>query len=285
MQFMLGKWNIHQHEYFFYKHAAPLISSDSLLIPKCYNLNAEGDDYLALQYLGPPTATSVPQTIGLTLEQILTSVRALAFIHSTPFRHATITHLYNETFENVDLTWFLSELYNYGWPAFKNAFLENVDEQIISKLEDIGRNMSKYYDHSSTPAVMTKTLAHGDLWSNNLLFDREGRVVVIDWQWCTIGFALQDLSFLMYSSVNSTVLQNHEEQILRMYFDEMKKLVPEYPEWTVFEEEYNKARVMGIVTIIASTEAFVSIMNKCDNDEKMNELKNRLCYAAKDAIR
>lgn len=89
----------------------------------------------------------------------------------------------------------------------------------------------------------------------------------------------------MYSSVNSQVLKSHEEQILRLYFEEMKKMVPEYPDWTVFEEEYSKARVMGIVTIIASTEAFVSIINKCGDAEKINELKNRLCYAAKDAIR
>lgn len=64
---------------------------------------------------------------------------------------------------------------------------------------------------------MPPTLAHGDMWCNNAMFERvkdsvgNKLVAIIDWQSAHIGHPLEDLGRVLSFSTHSSVFRDHME--------------------------------------------------------------------------
>jgi aminoglycoside phosphotransferase (APT) family kinase protein len=277
INFMIKEWNLNAHEKFFYDHVAPWLTN----VPRCYASNEkEGAGFLALEYVGPPVARPQPLSKGLDLDQSIAAVKTVAQLHSMPFKHQKVKKCYENTFKKVSTKWFLEQLYGYGWPAFKEEFVGDEHAAIVQKCTKLRDAIEMWLN--SDHEVLEQLLAHGDLWSNNLLFKDDGSVVILDFQWCNIGSdALSDITFLMYSSISTAVLQQHEIDIVRTYHSTMRELVPEFPEWDTFLHYYGSAKVLGFIKLVASTEAFTSILEK-SNEEEKQEIRKRLLHAASD---
>lgn len=67
------------------------------------------------------------------------------------------------------------------------------------------------------------SIAHGDLWCNNLLMDQE-KVIILDWQFVTERSPLNDIAYLMGSSMNAEERIQHEEMLIReVYIPALKE--------------------------------------------------------------
>ncbi|XP_034125256.1 uncharacterized protein LOC117581897 [Drosophila guanche] len=68
------------------------------------------------------------------------------------------------------------------------------------------------------------TLVHGDLWINNLMvkYDDDGvpiKLKIVDFQIAQYGSLVHDIIFLLFSSVETKVLEENYYQLLRVYYN------------------------------------------------------------------
>lgn len=91
------------------------------------------------------------------------------------------------------------------------------------------------------------TLAHSDLWVNNMLQKFEnGKLVgnkIVDFQVYAYRSAVSDLFFFLWSSVQLSVLQNHLNHLLKFYHDNLIETLEKFHcdtqpfNFEVFEKE------------------------------------------------
>lgn len=84
-----------------------------------------------------------------------------------------------------------------------------VDEKL--KGSDVGGNSLGNY----------RTLVHGDFKSENLLFSHTNVCAAFDFQYCGEGYGTKDVAYLLCSSVDETILQKHDQELLAYYFEHL----------------------------------------------------------------
>ncbi|KAI6238888.1 hypothetical protein M3Y99_00646400 [Aphelenchoides fujianensis] len=77
-------------------------------------------------------------------------------------------------------------------------------------------------------------LAHGDVWTNNIFFKRnaDGTVgnefaTILDWQSPYPGTGLEDVATFICTSADATTLRDHEEDLFRLYWEELNRRLKE----------------------------------------------------------
>ena len=68
-------------------------------------------------------------------------------------------------------------------------------------------------------ATMPTTLVHFDYRADNLFFDEDGEVVVIDWQSISQGGGAADVGYLLGQNLDTSVRRDHENELLHVYHD------------------------------------------------------------------
>jgi thiamine kinase-like enzyme len=68
-------------------------------------------------------------------------------------------------------------------------------------------------------AAMPHTLVHFDFRADNLFFDADGSVVVIDWQSISVGGGAADVGYFLGQNLSTEDRRAHEDRLLRAYHD------------------------------------------------------------------
>ena len=96
-------------------------------------------------------------------------------------------------------------------------------------------------------AAMPHTLVHFDFRSDNLFFDDDGSVVVIDWQSISVGGGAADVGYFLGQNLPTEVRREHEDRLLRAYHDTLvAEGVSDYP-FEQFFDDYRLGVVYGWV--------------------------------------
>ena len=66
------------------------------------------------------------------------------------------------------------------------------------------------------------TLVHGDCWPGNVMWHREGRVKLVDWEMAGVGSGPQDLGQYVISNMEPAVRRECERRIVGAYFAELE---------------------------------------------------------------
>ncbi len=66
------------------------------------------------------------------------------------------------------------------------------------------------------------TLVHGDCWPGNVMWHREGRVKLVDWEMAGVGSGAQDLGQYVVSNMTPAVRRECERRIVAEYFAELQ---------------------------------------------------------------
>ena len=147
------------------------------------------------------------------------------------------------------------------------------------------------------------TLVHGDLWLNNVLFDRESaesnvagdRVcALIDFQTVFIGNPLYDLAYMLASSTNAEVRREHSRALVDRYYDALVSALKSHGQSARFSRidahENFELCLLQLSPILAAYMCFFGSSLKLKNlpsdvvDHRMSIIARRTRAVLEDAV-
>ncbi len=124
-------------------------------------------------------------------------------------------HIIKDASNEPDVT---SDLYNSLMPGFLERYQSRLDEQEVEMVKLVGESMSRYRD---APRI-ERTMIHIDYRLDNMMFGGPYPLAVVDWQSYTYGCGLNDASYFMGTSMQPDERAQHDEALLRKYYDTLK---------------------------------------------------------------
>ena len=210
----LNHYRLYEKEFRFYRDVAQDLA---LRTPRLYYsaLNpASGESVLLLEDLTP--AHTLNSLDGCTAEDAVFTIRHLAAFHAAWWEHPRLRTMdwlpvFDEQAEEAQ------ERYTHGW----DVFLEKVGDRVPADIVPLG---AKLRDHLVAVkhylGQSPQTFLHGDFHLNNLLFDAtQGNrgLTVIDWQVCSRGRAMRDLTYFLVTALPPDRRRAHEMDLLELY--------------------------------------------------------------------
>ena len=197
-----------------YRELAP---RSTVCVPRCFHaeINNEGDDFVLLLEDCAPGRQG-DQLEGASLDAIRSALAEAARLHA-PF-------LNDPSLENMD--WLAVDpemaamrrgLIAQFWPAFRERYEGRLSEELFEMGEHFVERVASQEDQP--PSIVS--IAHGDFRIDNMLFGRpDGRAVILDWQTIHPGDPLQDVSYLIGTSVADPAVRRSKEADLVHYYCE-----------------------------------------------------------------
>lgn len=143
--------------------------------------------------------------------------------------------------------------------------------------------------------VMPEVLTHGDMWANNIFFDKNadgtlnGNVAAfIDWQICLKSCGVFDLTRFEGFCLDHEIRRKHAATMLRHYYDRLKaKCGNKFPTtFAQLEDIYKRSSALNGLFGVLGCEMFLAIA-KVDEDEtgsRKKDMLTRIQAAYDDAI-
>ncbi|GAB4815396.1 hypothetical protein N2152v2_002442 [Parachlorella kessleri] len=199
------KLHSYQVEAYFYQHLAPCLAGH----PTCHlprpllvqsSLNSTGGSMsLVLTDLRP----QFPRHVGsLDLQHARAVLAWLAAFHAEFWEQPTPQEV-QEEWESMGGEW----------------------RELQQAAHQIDRLLQGYQPDGST-STQFRTLTHGDVKAENILFAPQVagqplQCAAYDFQYCGGGFGVKDVVYLLASSVDAAVVQQHEPALLEYYHSEL----------------------------------------------------------------
>ncbi|XP_075153682.1 uncharacterized protein LOC142227167 [Haematobia irritans] len=100
----------------------------------------------------------------------------------------------------------------------------NNNEDYVSRFKQLMQEFDDFFARPDAKDDLYTTLAHCDLWINNLMlkYDENGapcKVKFVDFQIAQYECVAHDIIFFLFSSVDITILENHMDEFLVMYYN------------------------------------------------------------------
>jgi len=101
------------------------------------------------------------------------------------------------------------------------------------------------------------------LWNGNILW-KDGKPVMIDWQFFHLGNGLTDLIHFIVSSVSVEILKDgKDEDIIQMYYEAMKACgVSQIGEFSDLLQDYQILRKYGAIFFICSSDIWCEMKDE-----------------------
>ncbi|KAH8239514.1 hypothetical protein KR032_005100 [Drosophila birchii] len=196
------------------------LSADCLLTER-----SAGKEIYILEDLSFLGYTSLDRYQGLNLEDAKICLRKMAQFHG-----ASMILLQNQPELLAKLS---TSNYAQGIsdPFAKGILLDGTEfaaDLFAEELPEISKKMkaqlpvaySQRLQNVVDPQKSTfNTIVHGDLWVNNMMFDRtNNRAILVDFQECFWGSPAIDLQFFFYTSLQLEILLTRKDELLKHYF-------------------------------------------------------------------
>jgi aminoglycoside phosphotransferase (APT) family kinase protein len=233
----------------------------------CYyaGYDAEPDEYVVLlEDLAP--ACPGDQLAGITPDQAASAIDELAALHGAGWGSKALAGLPWLNRSSADGAQLMTAAVTGLYPGFRDRYSARLEPETLPLIEDFLPRTAGYLAARDEP----RTIAHGDFRADNLLFGPV-RPVVLDWQTCTFGAGLGDLSYFLASSLQVHDRQRHEHDLVRRYHAELtSRGVP--LSWNACWKDYRRLAFGGIVMDIIAA-MFVQQTER--GDEMFAAMANR----------
>jgi hypothetical protein len=215
---MAGAQGAYYNEVMFYRYLA---DRTTMRTPFIY-ANEITDDRLQFVTLMEDMAPAAPgsQLVGESLEHARVAMREAARLAAAFYGDQSIgEHDYVLTAARDDGGAFGQSLLQQFWPGFLERFGHGLTEECLG----FGSCYVDRFTVFTTRFKGTKTLAHGDFRSENILFHGDAACTV-DWQTLGETSPLADLAYFMGGSLEVADRRNWERDLVREYSDELATL-------------------------------------------------------------
>uniref|UniRef100_A0AC35U858 CHK domain-containing protein n=1 Tax=Rhabditophanes sp. KR3021 TaxID=114890 RepID=A0AC35U858_9BILA len=200
-------------------------------------------------------------------------------------------------------TSYIDAVFEDSWNLIKSLTTEDLYKDINQEVLNLASHHAAIWEYNNHTVIKDNNsiLTHGNLWKNNILFDRVNNEstnnvqVLIDWQTIIEGSLMKDIVFHLVLNTTADIRRHCLEVILPEYYEKFKDFVQQKNivfdvSWDEFIEDYYYQLIeQGIILIIAVKILFDS--NKVSGDaeievwdkQKRNICKD-VCLTLKDAI-
>jgi hypothetical protein len=243
---MMHPTRVYEREHRFYEQLA---SETPIRTPDVYHVTCDvSDDPMGERYLLLLEDLSAlelgDQLAGVSPEQAESALVGLARHHARFWNRAGLE---NATFVptiNGPLNKAGQGIYESSLPGFKEVFADALLPEMVPVAEAYGANHPLLLDRF---AAMPHTLVHFDYRADNLFFDDDGSVVVIDWQSISIGGGSADVGYFLGQNLAVADLRAHEDDLLHRYHDTLVAEGVTGYDYDRFFDDYRMAVLYGWV--------------------------------------
>jgi hypothetical protein len=136
------------------------------------------------------------------------------------------------------------------WTGFQERYAERLGSHVIEAGTALFADIGAHLARNGSP----ETVVHGDYRLDNLLISPEGGVAgVVDWQTCTIGRALSDVSYFIGAGLLEDDRRAHEEALVRGYLADLEAAGVSGYSWDRCWEDYLRGTFAGLLMAVAAS--------------------------------
>ena len=193
--------------------------------------------------------TEGDQLAGVSVEQATAALTGLARHHARFWNAAGLEHADFIPVINGPLNQAGQGIYEASLPGFKQVF----GDVLTPEMSDLADAYT-----AANPgllkglAAMPHTLVHFDYRADNLFFDTDGSVVVIDWQSISQGGGAADVGYFLSQNLSTEDRRANEDALLHAYHDTLiENGVTDY-DYDTFFNDYRLGVMYGwIIPVFA----------------------------------
>lgn len=218
---MMRPTRVYEREHRFY---AEIASETTVRTPEIYHItcNTSADETVDEEYLllmeDLGALTLGDQLAGVSVDQARAALVGLAQHHARFWNGAGLE---NAPFiPDVDgpLNKAGQAIYAASLPGFKQVFADALLPEMVPYADAYGENHPALLGRFG---AMPTTLMHFDYRADNLFFEDDGTVVVIDWQSISKGGGAADAAYFLSQNLPVEQRRAHEDALLHAYHDEL----------------------------------------------------------------
>ncbi len=215
---MMQPTRIYEREHRFYRELAATspVRTPAIFHVTCEVAEASADEAYMLLMEDLSHLQLGDQVGGATVEQARAALVGLAGHHAQFWNGAGMEDADFIPVINGPLNQAGSPIYEASLPGFMAAFGDAIDPELADFVAGYATMRPQILDQL---AAMPHTLVHFDYRADNLFFDDEGSVVVIDWQAISQGGGVADVGYLLSQNLSVDDRRTHEPDLLRSYHD------------------------------------------------------------------
>ncbi len=151
------------------------------------------------------------QVAGVTPEQARAALVGLAAHHARFWNGVGLENADFIPVINGPLNQAGSAIYESSLPGFMAAFGEVIKPELQDFVDNYAAMRPQILDDL---AAMPHTLVHFDFRADNLFFDHDGSIVVIDWQAISQGGGVADVGYFLSQNLSTEDRRAHEADLL-----------------------------------------------------------------------
>ncbi len=218
LRFKFGKWlAMYLREFVFYQDIAP--ETDLGVPAMLYGDFDERSHRFILLLEDRGDLTTVPQLEGVDAEYAFVAIEAIARFQGQFWDKPNDRALANcVEFLNTGMRRTMQTIYMLSIAVTLDRFGELFSDAMRQLALDFGSRIDTQFANVAKGPL---TVVHGDFRSENMMFDLENpeNFVVIDWQGCSLGCGMFDVSYFLGTSVSVDTRRRIEREALARYHE------------------------------------------------------------------
>lgn len=249
---MMRPTRVYEREHRFY---AEIAGETTVRTPEIYHVtcNTSTDESVDEEYLllmeDLGNLTLGDQLAGVSVDQARAAVVGLAAHHARFWNGAGMENADFIPVINGPLNKAGEAIYGASLPGFKEVFAHALRPEMVPYAEAYGKNHPLLLDKFG---AMPHTLVHFDYRADNLFFEEDGTVVVIDWQSISQGGGAADVAYFLSQNLSVEDRRAHEDELLHAYHDALSAAGVTGYEFDQFFQDYRVGVVYGwIIPVFA----------------------------------
>ncbi len=223
-------------------------------IPRSYGAIQAGDStdfVLLMEDVGH--LDQIDQVAGASLDQARAAIANVARLHAGWWQHPDL-ELMAETFIPLSAPIYraaLPGIFDSGWAVCREKEAAELTPEVIEFADNYGSTLPFLLDELATPA----TLVHGDFRGDNLLFDRDGALTILDFQITGIAAGMYDIAYFACQSIATDVRRGNDDELVRLYVDTLAAEGVDLP-LELATRKYRLATAFCLIYAVTSYQAY-----------------------------
>ncbi|XP_014237990.1 uncharacterized protein LOC106659802 [Trichogramma pretiosum] len=262
--------------------------SSVLLLPDCLDYHLDGkEDFIALEDVSPRGFGPSSRQNCPTYDEFVNILKAMARFHAVSFAYKDQNREHFKTLAtSLSETYFRDDLYESWYKRFHERLIEIAQDALEKECSGSkaqkrfnsyakGELYKKSADFCNEWHAETSVINQGDSWAPNFLVrnlpNGQIEVLMLDFQLARSASPVLDLSFLMYSCTEKPLRDQHFDNLLKIYHDELSRVVSllgsdpqKVYSWATFMNEVQEKFVHGmtfglesvVFSMLSSDESF-----------------------------